>query len=198
MACDRQRKLIPLAAGHDLTAAEFREFDEHLRSCLSCYREYREYQEVLALLDPLRAPESPAAPDGLVDEIMAEVQEAGRAGARAPRPGSLRARWAHLVPGALPIAAALVLFCGAGLLYLASRGGGDQRLPRIPAGFGDPATRVVHDVTPLAPADEFGGILVIPERLRPGKLRYVGPAPSFETEPLPPARLRQVSDRNDF
>ncbi|MBI4878604.1 MAG: hypothetical protein HY812_02950 [Planctomycetes bacterium] len=196
MACDRQRKLIPLAAGHDLTAAEFREFDEHLRSCLSCYREYRDYQDVLALLDPLRAPESPAAPDGLVEEIMAEVR-CGRAGAHAPHAGSLRARCARLFPGALPIAAALVLFCGAGLLYFASRGG-NERLPRIPAGFGEPAIRVVHDAAPLSPADEFGGILVIPERMRPGKLHHLGPAPFFETESLPPARLRQVSDRDDF
>jgi hypothetical protein len=195
MICSSVRKQIPLAVGGDLDAEDQRIFDEHLRSCLSCYREYRDYQDVLAKLDPIRAPEPVAAPAGLAEAILAEVR-AGTQGPLAPHPMPLWARSAFLPRVVLPLAAALLVFTIAGMHFL--DGGKSSRPQAIPGGmFGDPPTTMVINPTTPAAGDGPVDTLVIPEVL-PGSLRFVGPAPFYQQEPLPAARVRNVSDTSDF
>jgi len=194
MNCNSVRRQIPLAVGNDLDPGAQRIFDEHLRSCLSCYREYRDYQDVLANLDPIRAPEPALAPAGLAEAILAEVR-AGTPGPLASHPVPLWMRSAFLRRAALPLAATFLVFAIAGMHFL---GGGKPSRPHtIPGGMFDPPTTMV--INPTTPAAGNGPVdtLVIPEVL-PGNLRFVGPAPFCQQEPLPAARVRNVSNTSDF
>ncbi|MFH0946487.1 MAG: hypothetical protein V2A76_14925 [Planctomycetota bacterium] len=192
MSCRKFRGQTPLAVGHDLPADQQRTFDEHLRGCLSCYREYRDHADALAALNPLRAPASFDAPDGLVDAIIAGVW-AAEPGPLAPHPTPFWARPSRTIRYGLPLAATVLIFSLAGL-YLSMVGGEPQgRVPQIPPYVSSPTLRPISNT----PDDEIGPVYVFPERFHPGRLRHVGPASLRWSEPLPPAAV-PISERNDF
>lgn len=198
MSCERVRKLIPLAVGNDLDAGRKRWVDHHVTSCLPCYREMREWAGVLAELDPVRAPGSAPAPEGLLESIMAEVAVAAP-GPLAPHPTPLRTRAQRVGRYAVAFAAGFVVMATAGFHFLGTGAGGDispARHPGIGGGAGGPGVRI-QPVT-YSPDDLTGAHRFVLPDGPSGKLRLVGPVPYERTESLPPARVVPVSQRNDF